>query len=85
MTQEQEKDLSRSDHPSRTDALTHATIKVPGSMRWIVVIGAGVWAKCYGPFQSYDDVMGWVRINQFNPEDAHPHPVTAARSDWDTE
>jgi hypothetical protein len=44
-------------------------------MRWIVVIGSGAWAKCYGPFPSHDAVMAWVRKNQFDVEDAHPYPV----------
>lgn len=42
---------------------------------WIVVIGSGVWAKCYGRFVSHDAVMAWVRANQFEVENAHAFPV----------
>jgi hypothetical protein len=42
---------------------------------WIVVIGSGSWAKCYGVFESHDAVMVWVRANQFNVEDANAYPV----------
>jgi hypothetical protein len=45
---------------------------------WIVVIGCGVWAKCYGIFATYDATMAWVRANQFDVEDASVYPVNRA-------
>lgn len=47
---------------------------------WIVVIGSGVWAKCYGPFLSHDDAMAWMRKNQFDIEAAQVHPVHAVEA-----
>jgi hypothetical protein len=44
-------------------------------MKWIVVIGVGVWAKCYGPFENYDETIAWVRANQFDVELANVLPV----------
>ncbi len=46
--------------------------------RWVVVIRGGSWARCYGIFDSYDEVIAWVRENQFDPEDAHIHPIMDA-------
>ncbi len=43
--------------------------------QWIVIIGSGSWAKCYGWFHSYDAAMTWIRTNQFDIEDAHTYPV----------
>lgn len=54
----------------------------PPAAGWIVVIGRHEWswAKCYGPFASYDAVMAWVRANQFDVEDAHAYPVNRAHA-----
>jgi Lar family restriction alleviation protein len=49
------------------------------AMTWVVVVGAGVWAKCYGDFFSYDAAMEWVRRNQFDVEDVAVHPVQHAK------
>jgi hypothetical protein len=48
---------------------------------WIVVIGSGAWAKCYGPFTSYEAVMAWVRANQFDVDDAQTYPVNSPTGD----
>lgn len=49
-------------------------------MNLVVVIGDGSWAKCYGPFVYYDDVIVWLRANQFVVEDAQIYPVNPPAS-----
>jgi hypothetical protein len=47
-------------------------------MNWIVIIGSGAWAKCYGLFASYDAAVEWARLNQFEADDTHIYPVNGA-------
>jgi hypothetical protein len=44
-----------------------------------VIIGRGVWAKCYGVFPTYDACMVWARANQFEIEDVRLYPVNDHR------
>lgn len=43
---------------------------------WVVVIEPrSSWAKCYGPFGSYDETVEWLHANQFHPADCDIHPI----------
>jgi len=47
-------------------------------MQWVVIIGRGSWAKCYGPFQSYDECIHWAKQNQFIEAGSYEaYPVNA--------
>jgi hypothetical protein len=46
--------------------------------RWVVVVGKGSWAKCYGPFASFDTAVEWLRVEQWWSEECEVYPVTAA-------
>lgn len=49
--------------------------------QWIVIVSPGSsWAKCYGPFNSYDESIDWLRANQFTPSECGVHPVYAPPS-----
>jgi hypothetical protein len=45
-------------------------------MNWIVIVGSGAWAKCYGVFASYEAAIEWARINQFDRANVHAYPIT---------
>ena len=69
-----------SDPHDEYEAMAVAVAEYEASaMRWVVVVGAGVWAKCYGPFVSHDEVMKWVRASQFDVEDCHAFPVEVVK------
>jgi len=45
---------------------------------WIVVVGRGSFASCYGVFQSYDDTVWWLKTNGFTAADNDIYPIRRA-------
>lgn len=43
---------------------------------WVVVVGVGAFATCYGPFASYEAAFEWTRLNQFDDETFTVLPIT---------
>lgn len=60
----------QANHQTVTERLEH-----PAGMRWVVVTGHGIWARCYGWFPSHDTAMAWVRANGFDGADVSAFPV----------
>lgn len=46
---------------------------------WVVTVSSGVWAQTYGFFDTHDEVVAWLRANQFEVAECQIAPVKQVR------
>jgi hypothetical protein len=45
---------------------------------WIVIVGSGSFATCYGLFASYETTVDWLRANGWHPSECAIYPIREA-------